>query len=187
MLFGEFTCKGEFLNGELVKGKITFRKEIENNLVRETKIIHKGEFENGELIRGKKILSNGVQHQGEFLNGKLIKGKIIFPNGDIYEGNYENNHLIRGTKYFSNKIIHEGEFEKGNLIKGCIIFPNGKIQEKNYNKIIKKNKSEFKCIVCFENKKNMIFPCGHLCVCENCSLNKCPLCRKPGRCFKVFF
>lgn len=39
------------------------------------------------------------------------------------------------------------------------------------------------CVVCLDGKKtHLLVPCGHLCLCENCSnqLNdgKCPICRR---------
>lgn len=40
---------------------------------------------------------------------------------------------------------------------------------------------QFKCVVCVENPKEIIcLPCGHVCLCEDCSAkiqSKCPICR----------
>ena len=40
------------------------------------------------------------------------------------------------------------------------------------------------CVVCMSAESDMIFPCGHLCVCKNCNdkliKEQCVLCRKPG-------
>ncbi len=37
------------------------------------------------------------------------------------------------------------------------------------------------CLICIDNKKCIVFNCGHICSCNNCSksLNKCPMCREP--------
>lgn len=41
---------------------------------------------------------------------------------------------------------------------------------------------DLKCVICFENPKQVIIlPCGHVCLCEECSnriLLSCPMCRK---------
>ncbi|KAK9826649.1 hypothetical protein WJX74_007826 [Apatococcus lobatus] len=45
------------------------------------------------------------------------------------------------------------------------------------------------CVVCLESPSCMAFTeCGHQCVCERCSaaVNRCPLCRKGGRCIRIF-
>ena len=37
------------------------------------------------------------------------------------------------------------------------------------------------CSICLDNEKNIVFNCGHLYTCHDCSyrLNKCPICRIP--------
>ena len=50
------------------------------------------------------------------------------------------------------------------------------------DKPIKKTITESECIICFENKPNMLFlDCMHLCVCNGCDSKgkfyKCPMCR----------
>ena len=44
------------------------------------------------------------------------------------------------------------------------------------------------CIICLTNVKSHAFSCGHFKTCGSCSasMNRCPLCRKPGRAFKIF-
>ena len=54
--------------------------------------------------------------------------------------------------------------------------------EDEYNNTIKKTITESECIICFENKPNMLFlDCMHLCVCNGCDSKgkfyKCPMCR----------
>ena len=51
-----------------------------------------------------------------------------------------------------------------------------------YDNIVKKTISEPECIICFENKSNILYlECLHVCVCNVCDskgrFNKCPLCR----------
>ena len=51
-----------------------------------------------------------------------------------------------------------------------------------YDNVVKKTITESECIICFENKPNMLYTdCLHLCVCNVCDskgkFNKCPLCR----------
>ena len=44
------------------------------------------------------------------------------------------------------------------------------------------------CIICLTNVKTHAYSCGHFKTCGSCSasLNRCPLCRKPGRAFRIF-
>ena len=190
---------GEFKKNYLIKGK----KILPSGQ------IHEGEFENGYLIKGKCILPSGQIHEGEFENNYLIKGKEILPSGQIEEGEFEN-YLIKGKIILPSGQIYEGEFENGSLIKGKKIFPDGQIEKIEYinnNSIkekISKNKinimppkkletnnksEETLCVICLEHEKKMTFDCGHFCVCEKCGpkLNACPLCRKKGKCFKIYF
>ena len=185
---------------EIIEGKI-FDKE--------SKLLMVGEFKKNYLIKGKIIFPSGQIHEGEFENNYLIKGKEILPSGQIEEGEFEN-YLIKGKIILPSGQIYEGEFENGSLIKGKKIFPDGQIEKIEYinnNSIkekISKNKinimppkkletnnksEETLCVICLEHEKKMTFDCGHFCVCEKCGpkLNACPLCRKKGKCFKIYF
>jgi len=50
------------------------------------------------------------------------------------------------------------------------------------------------CVACLERDSNMVFPCGHLCVCRHCfhaaagsaRLKRCPICREHGRPIQIF-
>ena len=45
------------------------------------------------------------------------------------------------------------------------------------------------CAVCWETATQIVTPCGHFCLCENCSdgFTKCPICRGDVQgIFKVF-
>ena len=51
-----------------------------------------------------------------------------------------------------------------------------------YDKPILKTITESECIICYENKPNILFSeCMHICVCNVCDskgrFNKCPMCR----------
>lgn len=48
-----------------------------------------------------------------------------------------------------------------------------------------------KCCICMDNEKEYAYVnCGHMCVCIDCQKgewkNKCPLCKTPGACIKIF-
>lgn len=52
------------------------------------------------------------------------------------------------------------------------------------------NQGNVMCVVCWENPRNVVvFPCKHLCLCENCSVNlqKCPICNQPLSHTEKFF
>lgn len=80
------------------------------------------------------------------------------------------------------------------------------IQPRTQNKIIdklgeiiketvdKETESRRKCVICWSEPPNQIFiPCGHICICTQCSISmcrivvRCPICRDYGRCYKVFY
>ena len=44
------------------------------------------------------------------------------------------------------------------------------------------------CIICLTNATSTAFACGHFKTCGACSaqLTRCPICRKPGRAFKIY-
>ncbi len=49
--------------------------------------------------------------------------------------------------------------------------------------------SERLCVICLENRSNMVFQaCGHMCTCNQCSsnLNRCPICRTRTRAIRVY-
>ena len=47
------------------------------------------------------------------------------------------------------------------------------------------------CIICFVNPIEVIFTCGHACVCKLCAetpaLVRCPMCRDPGHKIRMFW
>ena len=70
----------------------------------------------------------------------------------------------------------------------CFLHSSAKPQKKvtPFSKIKdeKTNHSELECVVCKENKKNIILkPCNHMAMCKTCSekVTSCPLCREPIR------
>ena len=59
---------------------------------------------------------------------------------------------------------------------------NDDYDEVEYHKPTRKTILEQECIICFENKSNILYlDCLHVCVCHDCDFkgrfNKCPLCR----------
>jgi hypothetical protein len=45
------------------------------------------------------------------------------------------------------------------------------------------------CVICYQDgMASQVFPCGHLCVCNQCAadLDKCPMCRAHGKPFRVY-
>jgi hypothetical protein len=81
---------------------------------------------------------------------------------DGTKGYYKNSEL-----HFENGVIHT---LKDGVTTDRIINPVQDEQTHN---------EELKCSICMENKKCIVFNCGHLCSCHACSerLDICPVCR----------
>ena len=85
------------------------------------------------------------------------------------------------NKYDDNFNI-EGDFFVCINVAAMVIPDYDSNDEDVYNNIVKKTITEPECIICFENKSNILFlECFHLCICNVCDskgrFNRCPLCR----------
>ena len=85
------------------------------------------------------------------------------------------------NKYDDNFNI-EGDFFVCINVDAMVIPDYDSNDEDVYYNIVKKTITEPECIICFENKSNILFlECFHLCVCNVCDskgrFNRCPLCR----------
>ena len=102
--------EGDFLEGNLKKGKITYKNGD----------VYEGELENG-IFNGYGIYKykNGDIFQGQFLEGKKNFGNLEFSNnGGKYEGFFEND-LYNGEGILISKIGEEfkGIFKDGEFVK----------------------------------------------------------------------
>ena len=95
---------------------------------------------------------------------------------------HESDRISWENKYGSNTEI-EGEFFIGIDV---VVYVSPADEDSNdedvYDNVVKKTITESECIICFENKPNMLYTdCLHLCVCKDCDrkgkFTKCPLCR----------
>ena len=85
------------------------------------------------------------------------------------------------NKYDDNFNI-EGDFFVCIDVTAMVIPDYDSNDEDVYDNIVKKTITESECIICFENKPNMLYTdCLHLCICNSCDrkgkFTKCPLCR----------
>ena len=85
------------------------------------------------------------------------------------------------NKYDDNFNI-EGDFFVCINVDAMVIPDYDSNDEDVYYNIVKKTITEPECIICFENKSNILFlECLHVCVCNVCDskgrFNRCPLCR----------
>ena len=109
-----------------------------------------------------------------------------FNEYNIYSINYNNikDKISNENKYYSNFEV-EGNF---NIYINVSVrwwedYNSEEEDDSEDDKPARKTITEPKCIICFENKPNILFlECLHLCVCNVCNskgkFNKCPLCRK---------
>ena len=117
------------------------------------------------------LLSVGI-HSNDELNFKHIYS--CFYNNMEDKISWEN-------KYDDNFDI-EGDFFVCIDVNVMVMPDYDSNNEDVYDNIVKKTITETECIVCFENKPNMLYTdCLHLCVCNSCDrkgkFSKCPMCR----------
>ena len=108
-----------------------------------------------------------------------------FNEYNIYSINYDNikDKICNENKYYSNFEV-EGNF---NIyikvsVKWWEDYNSEEEDDSEDEEPPKKTITEPECIICFENKPNMLYlECLHVCVCNVCDskgrFNKCPLCR----------
>ena len=94
---------------------------------------------------------------------------------------HESDRISWENKYDSNAEI-EGEFFIG-IDVVVYISPEDKDHYEDYNYKLKKSIKEDECVICFNNKANILYTeCLHFVVCDGCDkkgkFSKCPLCRK---------
>ena len=101
----------------------------------------------------------------------------------IYSCFYDNieDKISWENKYDDNYNI-EGNFFVCIDVNASVIPDYDSNDEDIYNNIVKRTITEPECIICFENKSNILYlECLHVCVCNVCDskgkFNKCPLCR----------
>ena len=94
---------------------------------------------------------------------------------------HESDRISWENKYDSNVEI-EGEFFIG-IDVVVYVSPEDKDHYEDYNYKLKKSIKEDECVICFNNKANILYTeCLHFVVCDGCDkkgkFSKCPLCRK---------
>ena len=95
---------------------------------------------------------------------------------------HESDRISWENKYVSNMEI-EGEFFIG-IGVGVYVSPADEDRyDEDYNYKLKKSIKEDECVICFNNKANILYTeCLHFVVCDGCDkkgkFSKCPLCRK---------
>ena len=113
--------------------------------------------------------------------GLIEKDELKFKH--IYSCFYNNveDKISWENKYDYNFNI-EGDFFVCIDVNAMVLTDYDSNDEDEYNNAIKKTITESECIICFENKPNMLYTdCLHLCVCNSCDrkgkFTKCPMCR----------
>ena len=95
---------------------------------------------------------------------------------------HESDRISWENKYDSNMEI-EGEFFIGIDV---VVYVSPEVEDRydeDYNYKLKKSIKEDECVICFNNKTNILYTeCLHFVVCDGCDkkgkFSKCPLCRK---------
>ena len=121
-------------------------------------------------VKEKSKLRVRIITDGYFKNANCQFPRDLRQEGRIYKVHCRNITLIttRGKYYYSVKKNHiELETEKP--------------PEDLTNFSVYEDDTQEECLICYANKKSMIFfPCGHYYTCGECSMKveKCPICRE---------
>ena len=113
--------------------------------------------------------------------GILEEDELKFKH--IYSCFYNNiEDIISWENKYDDNFNIEGDFFVCIDVNAMVITDYDSNDEVEDDKPIKKTITESECIICFENKPNMLFlDCMHLCVCNGCDSKgkfyKCPMCR----------
>ena len=106
-----------------------------------------------------------------------------FNEYNVYSIDYDNikDKICNENKYYSNFEV-EGNFNTYIDVSTVWWEDYNSEDEDEDEEPTRKTISEPECIICFENKPNMLYlECMHLCVCNGCDgkgkFHKCPMCR----------
>tara|TARA_B100000575_G_scaffold193861_1_gene156605 strand:- start:254 stop:1216 length:963 start_codon:yes stop_codon:yes gene_type:complete len=191
-IFGDIEFDGYFEKGNYVKGilyyndgSIKYKGTFKNNIINGVGTYY---FKNNGILKMMGITdvkyNNGEFYKGMFKDGQM-SGFGEYYNKDniiIYKGEWNKNMRNGNGKIFNDKkeLIYSGEILNDKINGEGIYYYNNKIMYEGdfkNNKIINK---EY-CKICYKNIQNILFiPCGHLCMCESCSIkylgNNCIIC-----------
>ena len=168
--------------------KVKFKtKDIEGSTTaEEVFILSKRHFD--DIVTQYKNYYFGGNIQAKESSYRLYIGMVKdheFNEYNIYSINYDNikDKICNENKYYSNFEV-EGNFNI--YIKVSVTwwedYNSEEEDDSEDEEPPRKTVTEPECIICFENKPNILFlECLHVCVCNVCDskgkFNKCPLCR----------
>tara|TARA_Y100000361_G_C11161872_1_gene348005 strand:- start:6776 stop:7507 length:732 start_codon:yes stop_codon:yes gene_type:complete len=147
--------------------------KLDHALNIEKQLRKQAEEENTMLIyQVEQLQDESVQNQIEIDNLSFSEQELKKRISNVDESNLES---LRGD---SRKLDHIKQLVDDGTIHKCYSELKKHIQ--SLNEILQKPDDNNCCIVCRVNTKTMVFaPCGHRCVCEDCSNmieNNCPYC-----------
>lgn len=161
---------------------------------------------NGE---GKLLRPSWEIYEGNWIDGMLEgRGRIFYRTGDTYSGNvHRNQRHGYGVMTFSCGIVYSGYWKNNIVLEPVIMESNVDGQKIAWlffmvyqgisllisiigiillSRVVsfhnsKQEGKESECCICMAARFQIAFiPCGHLCVCQQCSISVdyCPVCRK---------
>ena len=168
--------------------KLIFKtKDIEGSTTaEEVFILSKRHFD--DIVTQYKNYYFGGNVQAKESSYRLYIGMVKdheFNEYNIYSINYNNikDKISNENKYYSNFEV-EGNFNIyiKVLVKWWEDYNSEEEDDSEDEEPPRKTITEPECIICFENKPNILFlECFHLCVCNVCDskgkFSKCPICR----------
>ena len=171
-------------NGPCKSLKVKFKtKDIEGSTTAEEVFILSKKHFDDIVTQYKNYYFDNVQAKES--SYRLYIGMVKdyeFNEYNIYSIDYIKDKISNTNKYYSNFEV-EGNFNIYiNVSVRCWEDYNSEAEDSEDDEPTRKTISEPECIICFENKSNILYlECLHVRVCNVCDskgrFNRCPLCR----------
>jgi len=142
-------------------------------------------------LKNSKLYRNNIlppiQEDKEYNEFMFMHNQLFDLKNKIKKLNNENDKLLNDNLVITNNVTTYRKKLDDKVLKYDVIIKNLKKQNTELKdeihdlRLNRNNDEDISCVICFENKRNVLFkPCNHICICDTCSgssdLKNCVLC-----------